>query len=121
VFADIERWEHEVRDAVSRETGEADWLEKVRFATSPVTEEAELADGPLSELHHLLDEVAADDELLNAISSELTDLQRKLPRDVREFLLRDFPGTSELDHRDWLRPLVSDAGRLLMSKLTEGK
>ncbi len=121
VFADIERWEHEVRDAVSRETGEAVWVEKVRFATSPVTDDAELADGPLSELHHLLDEVESSDELLRVISSELTDLQRKLPRDVREFLLRDYPGESELDHRAWLRPLVGDAGRLLLSKLTEGK
>jgi len=121
VFTDIERWEHEVRDAVSRETGEAVWLEKVRFATSPERDDAELPDGPLSELHHLLHETESDDELLSAISSELSDLQRKLPRDVREFLLREFPGESELDHRPWLRPLVSDAGRLLMSKLTEGK
>ena len=121
VFADIERWEHEVRDAVSRETGEAVWLERVRFATSPITNATELADGPLSELHQLLAEVESDDELMSAIASELTDLQRKLPRDIREFLLRDFPGASELDHRAWLRPIVGDAGRLLMSKLTEGK
>ncbi|MBA3315762.1 MAG: DNA repair exonuclease [Planctomycetota bacterium] len=118
--ADPERWEQEVRGLASRETGEAVWIEKVRFATSPPTDSADLSDGPLAELRGLLSDAESDAALLLALSAELADLQRKLPREVRDFLLRDHPGAIGLDDPHWLRPLVNDAGQLLLGRLTEG-
>ena len=113
--AERDRWEYELRSVAARDFGEAVWVEKVRFATSPVSDANDsLADGPLSELTRLVADAEHDELMLRALAEEIADLGRKLPRGVREFV-----APAGLDDPAWLRPHVADAGRLLLSRLTD--
>jgi DNA repair exonuclease SbcCD nuclease subunit len=114
--AEAERWDYEIRSLAAREAGESVWIEKVRFATSAPLELSDaLADGPLADLRRLIAEAEQDETMLRELSGELAELGRKLPRGVREFV-----APSGLDDPEWLRPLVADAGRLLLGRLTDG-
>ena len=117
---DTERWEHEARAIAEREVGESVWVEKVRFATAPPANvDDALADGPLADLRQLIAIAESDNALLHELAGELSDLQKKLPREIREFLLSERSAASSIDDPEWFRPFAADAGRLLLARLTE--
>jgi DNA repair protein SbcD/Mre11 len=63
----------------------AAWIERVVIATEPVLDPAILAkrEDALGELHRMLGEAATDAELLSQLETDVSELVRKLPADVR--------------------------------------
>jgi len=61
------------------------WIERVVIATEPVLDPATLAgrEDALGELHRMLGDAAADPELLAQLETDVGELVRKLPPDVR--------------------------------------
>lgn len=109
------KWTDEIRNAGNdRGDGEV-WLEKVQLRTSPERsfDSAQLADGPLGELPALLAELLADETRLKSLSSELSDLERKLPAD-----LKSAEDALALDDPALLRELVESVGPLLLARLS---
>lgn len=62
------------------------WIERVVIATEPVLDSAVVAEreDALGELHRMLGEAAADPELLRQLDTDISELVRKLPSDVRD-------------------------------------
>ena len=64
----------------------AAWIERVVIATEPVLDPAMLIgrEDALGELHRMLGDAAADPELLSQLETDISELVRKLPSDVRD-------------------------------------
>jgi len=62
------------------------WIERVVIATEPVLDRATLAgrEDALGELYRMLGDAAADPELLRQLETDVSELVRKLPSDVRD-------------------------------------
>jgi len=81
--------EHLLAEARAAALGFGDasaWIERVVIATEPVLDPAMLAgrEDALGELHRMLGDAAADPELLSQLESDISELVRKLPSDVRD-------------------------------------
>jgi len=111
ILSDPDRWVHEVRAAAVDEAGERVWIEKVLFRTRPLGGGARL-DGAVGELLALMDELSADPASLGRLSSELADLDKKLPRELREGSETWRPGDP-----DRLKELLAEAKSMLMRRL----
>ncbi len=111
ILSDPDRWVHEVRAAAVDEAGERAWIEKVRFRTRPLGGGARL-EGAAGELLALMDELSADPAALARLSSELADLDKKLPREFREGSETWRPGDP-----DRLKELLAEAKSMLMRRL----
>ena len=59
------------------------WLERVQFQTEPARL-ADLPDGPLQELRGVVADLADDPSLTDLVNTEIADLLRKLPSEIRE-------------------------------------
>jgi hypothetical protein len=110
-----EHWATEIRAAAASEAGERFWIEKVRFRTRPpiATKKPE---GAVSELLSLVDELSRDPQALGSLASELSDLDRKLPREFKE--------ASEVwrpDDPGRLEELLAEAKPMLMRRLLQGR
>ncbi len=109
---DAERWENAIR-AAATDLGGA-WIEKVRFGTAPRVDGSLLADrddaiGQLARAFLTLEE---SDEALEALMSEVKDLEKKLPAEARR-------GDDGLRLRDpaFLRSVLHDVERLVLGRL----
>jgi hypothetical protein len=111
ILSDPDRWVHEVRAAAVDEAGERVWIEKVRFRTRPLGGGARL-EGAVGELLALMDELTVDPAALGRLSSELADLDKKLPRELREGSETWRPGDP-----DRLKELLAEAKSMLMRRL----
>ncbi|MDR4470181.1 MAG: DNA repair exonuclease [Nitrospira sp.] len=81
--------EHLLAEARAAALGFGDasaWIERVVIATEPVLDSAMLAgrEDALGELHRMLGDAAVDQELLSQLESDVSELVRKLPSDVRD-------------------------------------
>ncbi len=114
VASDVEHWTQEIRAAALESGGGRLFLEKVRVETQPpLDEEAErAASGPVAELLETLDEIACDPGELEALGRSLEELERKLPRELRES--GDAPSLTEPDR---VRQVLSQARPLLIRRL----
>jgi DNA repair protein SbcD/Mre11 len=112
LLADPERWENEIRSVAVDEGGERVWVEKVMLRTRLPVANAPKPDGAVGELLSLLDELAADTEALRGLGSELSDLEKKLPREFRE-------GTDgwRPDEPGWLGGLLREVRPMLVQRL----
>jgi len=111
ILSDPDRWVHEVRAAAVDEAGERVWIEKVLFRTRPLGGGVRL-EGAVGELLALMDELSADPAALGRLSSELADLDKKLPRELREESETWRPGDP-----DRLKELLAEAKSMLMRRL----
>jgi hypothetical protein len=114
IVSDPERWVNEIRAAAVDDAGERAWVEKVCLRTQPPASGVRQSDGAVGELLALLDELAADPAALGGLAAELSDLEKKLPREFRESAEGWRPGDP-----GWLRGLLSAAGPLLVRRLLE--
>jgi DNA repair exonuclease SbcCD nuclease subunit len=114
IVSDPERWVNEIRAAAVDDAGERAWVEKVCLRTQPPASGVRQSDGAVGELLALLDELAGDPAALGGLAAELSDLEKKLPREFRETAEGWRPGDP-----GWLRGLLSAAGPLLVRRLLE--
>jgi exonuclease SbcD len=114
LLADPERWINETRSAALATGSGSVWVEKIAFATvlpaspgSPGRPE-----GALAELVKLCDELAADPDTRRELAAELTDLEKKLPRE-----LTVEPENLRFDDADWLADLLEQVQPMLLQRL----
>jgi exonuclease SbcD len=112
LLSDAERWINEIRScAIYAGSGQV-WVEKVKFdlclpSSGGLTEKPE---GAIGELLRLFDELRSDKARQRHFLSELNDLQRKLPRDLK-LGLDDSSGDS------WMADLLEQAKPMLVKRL----
>jgi DNA repair exonuclease SbcCD nuclease subunit len=116
IMSDPERWVNEVRAAAVDQAGERVWVEKVKLRTQPLVATDRRPEGALSELLTLVDELTADPVGLGRLSSELADLEKKLPREFKETAEGWRPGDP-----GWLKGLLAEAQPLLVRRLLKGR
>jgi DNA repair exonuclease SbcCD nuclease subunit len=116
MMSDPERWANEIRAAVVDEAGERAWVEKVKLRTQPPPAGGRKPDGAVGELLALVDELVADPEALSSLSSELADLEKKLPREFKETAESWRP-----DDPGWLKGLLAEVKPMLVRRLFQGR
>jgi len=113
---DSERWQNEIR-ATSLDVGRgAAWVEKVLLRTRPEGDPLLLRarQDPLGALLRTLDTVRNDEAELTSLVDELSELRRKLPRE-----LLDGPDAPRLHDAAGVRTLLDDIEGLLLPMLGE--
>jgi len=83
---DLEYVKEAFRSTAIAHFGDRVWIDKLTVATQPPTRDgqAPIDPGPLRELERLVAEIQADEDLLQLLGEELTDLFRKLPAEYRQ-------------------------------------
>ncbi|HSO59706.1 MAG TPA: DNA repair exonuclease [Desulfobacterales bacterium] len=116
LLADPERWANEIRSVAVDEGGDRVWVEKVKLRTRPPAATVLKPDGAVGELLRLMDELTADPEALRGLGAELSDLEKKLPREFRQ-------GTEgwRPDEPGWLAGLLSEVRPMLVQRLLRKK
>jgi exonuclease SbcD len=113
ILSDAERWINEIRScAIDTGNGQV-WVEKVRFDLfAPLSDKpTDTPDGAMGELLKLFEELRSDKEQHRVLLDELSNLQRKLPRDLKLDLDGDSPGDS------WISGLLAQAKPMLIKRL----
>ena len=114
LWADVERFESEIRAAAFALGAEAAWVEKVALETRAPIDLAALRqrDDPVGRLARALAELRDDDRALLGLGEQLTELGNKLPREARE----GFDGV-RLDDCELLRRAVAEVEQMLLPRL----
>jgi hypothetical protein len=113
ILSDTERWINEIRScAIDAGDGQV-WVERVRFDLClPISDKPpEDPEGAVGELLKLFEELRSDKNMRHDIFKELSDLQRKLPRELQMNLEKDEHGD------EGLIDLLEQAQQLLMKRL----
>jgi hypothetical protein len=113
--SDPERWENEIRAAACEEGAERLWVEKVRLATAPMIRGPVEHGGALGLLLEMIEEIRSDPSRLDDLAAELSELERKLPREVREVA-----GAQGAARSEWLAGLLTECRSMLVRRLTKG-
>ena len=89
-------------------------MEKVNFKLTPPASAKRLehAEGAIDELLKLFDELAAEPESRLRLATELSDLGKKLPRELKEGA-----DAVSFDDPDWLREMLDQVRPLLIRRL----
>ena len=118
LLTDVERWVNEVRSAGLDIGGGRVWVEKIKFQTClpAAGQYFQKRDGAIGELVDLLDELAASPELIRDLSMELTDLEKKIPRELKD----GFDGI-RIEDADWLGGVLDQVRPLLLQRLMQKK
>jgi DNA repair exonuclease SbcCD nuclease subunit len=108
--ARFERLTEEVR-ALTLDLATEAWLEKVELATRPLTERVDLREreDAIGELLRGLGNLAHDDAALLELATELVELKRKLPPELREG-----PDAIDLESPEALRRLLTEVEQTLV-------
>jgi hypothetical protein len=112
-LADPERWTTEIR-LVAGEVGvNRIWVEKIRIETEPPLVGRPLQrTGAIGELLELIEELAGDPGARRALSAELADLDKKLPREIK-----DGPDGLQFDDAEWTADLLATVQPMLIRRL----
>jgi hypothetical protein len=114
LFSDIERWTSEIRSAANDAGGGRIWIEKLQVDTRMPVDAGSMPqrDGAMGELLSLFEDLSADGALLASLFSELTDLARRLPPE-----LKSGPEAIPLSDEAWMRELLTQVRPLLVKRL----
>jgi hypothetical protein len=114
VLADLERWSNEIRSKALEIGSGRVWVEKVKFKlTAPASvKHLKHAEGAIDELLKLFDELAAEPESRVRLATELSDLKKKLPRELKEGA-----DAIRFDDPDWLREMLDQARPMLIQRM----
>ncbi len=114
ILSDVERWSNEIRAAAMEAGGGRVWVEKIRFEITEPSSDTSLrpSDGAMGELSDLLAELAADPGARRGLATELADLDRKMPRELKE-------GSDGIrfDDAAWLGSLLEQVRPMLIERL----
>ena len=116
LLANVERWGNEIRAAALDISGDRVWIEKIRFHTRLPSSEKDLrtGDGAIGELVSLLDEFAEKPHLLRDLSDELMDLEKKIPKELKQG-----PDRIRFDDTKWLKSLLAQVRPMLIQRLMQ--
>jgi hypothetical protein len=114
--ADPEKWTAELRSIATDVGADSLWLERVRFQTEPELDLKRLAErsDAVGQIARRLQELRTGREDLGSLVDELSDLQSKLPRELRE--------TDEgvlVDDESAVVAALDDVERLLLPRLLD--
>ena len=114
VLADLERWSNEIRSSALEIGNGRVWVEKVNFKLTPPASVKRLkhAEGAIDELLKLFDELAAEPDSRVRLATELSDLGKKLPRELKEGA-----DAVRFDDPDWLREMLDQVRPMLIRRL----
>jgi hypothetical protein len=114
VLADLDRWSNEIRSSALEIGSGRVWVEKVNFKLTPPASVKRLkhAEGAIDELANLFDELATEPESRLRLATELSDLGKKLPRE-----LKDGADAISFDDPDWLREMLDQVRPMLIRRL----
>jgi exonuclease SbcD len=112
--SDPEHWTNEIRSAAMDLSNGRIWIEKIKLRTSPSSEGkiSELADGPVGEILHLLDEVQSDPVRFGTLGESLSDFWKKLPKELKG----DHDAISP-DNTEWLTNMLYQVRPMLLRRL----
>ena len=111
--ADPEHWTNEIRAAAMESGGGGVWVEKVSFCCRlPTDAHHPPAGGAIEELLTLFDELEHDPEARHALAGELSDICRKLPRELRQG-----PDGIRCEDPDWINDLLKEVRPELVGRL----
>jgi len=114
ILSDVERWSNEIRAAAMETGGGRIWVEKIRFKiAAPSSDRAfRHIDGAMGELSDLLDELRVDPDTRRELATELADLEKKVPRELKE-------GSDGIrfDDAEWLGNLLEQVRPMLIERL----
>lgn len=114
ILSEADRWAAEVRAAALESGGGRVWVEKVRFdLVSPFSGPAAPSqEGALGELTKLFDEVRRDPSIQRSLMTDLLELERRLPRELREG-----PEGMRMEEEAWVLGLLSRVQPMLVRRL----
>ena len=114
VLADLERWSNEIRSSALEIGSGRVWVEKVNFKLTPPASAKRLehAEGAIDELLKLFDELAAEPESRLRLATELSDLEKKLPRELKEGV-----DAIRFHDPDWLGEMLDQVRPMLIRRL----
>jgi len=112
--SNTERWTSEIRSAAIDISGGLVWIEKVKLETDlPVSlKSLKSSSGPVGELLAYIDEVGNDPDQLRSLGGVLEDLDKKLPRELKEG-----KEALALSDPDWLGDLLNKVRPMLIRRL----
>jgi exonuclease SbcD len=118
LLTDVERWVNEIRSAGLDIGGGRVWVEKIKFQTClpAAGQYFQKRDGAIGELVDLLDELAASPDLIRELSMEFTDLEKKIPRELKNRL-----DGIRIEDADWLGGVLDQVRPLLLQRLMQKK
>ncbi|RLB83259.1 MAG: DNA repair exonuclease [Deltaproteobacteria bacterium] len=116
LLANVDRWSNEIRAAALDTSGHKVWIEKIKFHTRmPVSEKnLQTNDGAIGELVKLFDEFADKPDLLRDLSDELMDLEKKIPKELKQG-----PDRIRFDDTKWLKSLLAHVRPMLIQRLMQ--
>jgi exonuclease SbcD len=107
---------NQIRSIAMSVTGNRAWIERVECKTSQPASCGETeTDGPLAELVRYIAELRSDQDSLQSLSIELSELRKKLPDEVFRG-----PDAIPLDKVGFLAGLLDDVQTLLIQRLSQG-
>ncbi len=113
LLADPERWTTEIRSVASEVGVNRIWLEKIRIETEPPLAGRPLQrTGAIGGLLELIEELAEDPPARRVLSAELADLDKKLPREIK-----DGPDGLRFDDAEWTADLLATVQPMLIRRL----
>ncbi|MDQ0189021.1 DNA repair exonuclease [Alicyclobacillus cycloheptanicus] len=117
LLADAERYRHEVENAVNQAAPGRVWIERVKIATEPMQAAPAVAlDGDaVAALVHHIDETVADAAFLEAVASDMREVQSRM----RAYTRRE--GATVIESAEDVKPLLADARSLLLAILGQGR
>lgn len=114
ISADSDRWTNEIRAAAIDSGGSEIWIEKTKFRTRFPEEPDESGSGPMGELFSFLDEVRADPESLKFLDESLSNLRKKLRRELKGNADAVFPNDPE-----WMLHRLDEVKTMLIRRLSQ--
>jgi len=114
ILADLERWSNEIRSSALEIGSGWVWVEKVNFKLTPPVSVKRLkhTEGAIDELLKIFNELAAEPESRLRLATELSDLGKKLPPELKEGA-----DAIRFDDSDWLRELLDQVRPMLIRRL----
>jgi hypothetical protein len=113
LLADPERWTTEIRSVAAEAGSNRIWVEKIRIETGvPLAGRPLPRTGAVGELFDLIAELAEDPGALGELSAELSDLGKKLPREIK-----DGPDGFRFDDPEWTGDLLAKVQPMLIRRL----
>jgi DNA repair protein SbcD/Mre11 len=114
IFSEPERWTNQVRAVALDAGGGRVWIEKVDFDIHAPPSAAVLSpgDGAMAELLRLFEELQTDPVARRELVSELAELDKRLPRELREG-----SESIRMDDEKWIAGLLARAKPMLVKRL----
>jgi DNA repair exonuclease SbcCD nuclease subunit len=114
LLTDVEHWCNEIRSAAIDVGGGQVWVEKIKFDTTLPASQQDLqkGDGAIGELVSLFDEMSSNPDMVQALSDEFSDIEKKIPKE-----LKADSDSLKFDDFDWLTGILKQVRPMLLQRL----